>query len=149
MVLIETLKWYKGDNMFLTDVFGLSEYSKGELSAYKKREFGYDLWPALYFSDKACRVSDLMGQFEFVFVGFYTYSQLGWGNAKFYIPLCRRNVDTIQFVCNFQTNDTHDVKVGSKMSKLLTDIYSAMEGAIPRLCDIYLCYNRPLVEEVN
>ena len=48
MVLIETLKWYKDDNMFLTDVVGLSEYLKGELSAYMKREFGYDLWPALY-----------------------------------------------------------------------------------------------------
>ena len=131
MVLIETLKWYKGDNMFLTDVVGLSEYSKGELSAYMQREFGYDLWPALYFSDETYRVSDLMGRFEFVFVGFYSYSQLGWGNPKFYIPLCRRNVDTIQFLRNFQTNDTHYVKVGSKMSKLLTDIYNAMEGAIP------------------
>ena len=125
------LKWYKGDNMFLKDGFGLSEYSKGEFLAYMKREFGYDLWPALYFSDKAYRVSDLMGRFEFVFVGFYTYSQLGWGNPKFYIPLCRRNVDTIQFVHNFQTNDSHYVKVGSKMSKLLTDIYNVMEGAIP------------------
>ena len=149
MVLIETLKWYKGDNMFLTDVVGLSKYSKVELSAYMKREFGYDLWPALYFSDEACRVSDLMDRFEFMFVGFYTYSQLGWGNPKFYIPLCRRNVDTIQLVRNFQTNDTHYVKVGSKMSKLLTDIYNALEGPIPRLCDIYLRYNRPSVEEVN
>ena len=77
MVLIKTLKWYKGDNMFFTDVFGLSEYSKGELSAYVKREIGYDLWPALYFSDKACRATDLMDRFEFVFVGFYTSSQLG------------------------------------------------------------------------
>ena len=39
MILIETLKWYKGDSMFLTDVIGLSEYSKGELSAYMKRGF--------------------------------------------------------------------------------------------------------------
>ena len=122
MVLTETLKWYKGNNMFLTDVFGLSEYSKGELSAYMKREFGYDLWPALYFRDEACRVSYLMDRFEFVVVGFYTYSQLGWGNPMFYIPLYRRNVDTIQLVCNFQTNDTHYVKVGSKVSKLVTDI---------------------------
>ena len=43
-----------------------------------------------------------------------------------------------KFVRNFQTNDTHYVKVGSKMSKLLTDIYNAIEGAIPQLCDIYL-----------
>ena len=127
MALIETLKWYKGDDMFLTDVVGLSEYSKVELSAYMKRESGYYLWPALYFSDEACRVSDLMDRFEFMFVGFYTYSQLGWGNPKFYISLCKRmNVDTIQFVRNFQTNDTHYVKVGSKMSKLLTDIYNAI-----------------------
>ena len=118
MVLIETLKWYKGDNMFLTDVIGLSEYSKGVLSAYMKREFGYDLWPALYFHDETYRVSDLMDRFEFMFVGFYTYSQLGWGNPKFYIPLCRRNVDTIQFVRNFQMNATHYIKAGSKMSKL-------------------------------
>ena len=83
MVLIETLKWYKGDKMFLTDIFGLSEYSKGELSEFMIREFCYDLWPALYFSDEACRVSDLMGRFELVFVGFYIYSQLGWGNPKF------------------------------------------------------------------
>ena len=96
-----------------------------------KREFGCDLWPALYFSDKACRVSDLMGRFEFVFVGFYTYRQIGWGNPKFYIPFCRRNVDTIQFILNFQTNDTHYVKVSSKMSKLLTDNYNVMEGVIP------------------
>ena len=41
------------------------------------------------------------------------------------------------------------VKVGSKMSKLLTDIYNAMEEAIPRLCDIYLCYNQPSVDKVN
>ena len=86
MVLIQTLKWYKGDNMFLKDVVGLSQYSKGELSAYMKREFGYNLWPALYFSDEACRVSDLMDRFKFPFVGFYTYSQLGLGNPKFYIP---------------------------------------------------------------
>ena len=73
MILIETLKWHKGDNMFLMDVIGLSEYSKGEFSAYMKTEFGYDLWPALYVNDKAYRVSDLMDQFEFMFVGFYTY----------------------------------------------------------------------------
>ena len=149
MVLIETLKRYKGDNMFLTDVVILREYSKGELSACMKREFGYDLWPALHFSGEACRVSDLMDRFEFAFVGFYTYSQLGWGNPMFYIPLCRRNVDTTQFVHNFQTNAIHYVKVGSKMSKLLTDIYNATEGAIQRSFDIYLLYNRPSVEEVN
>ena len=63
--------------MFLMDAVGLSGYSKGELSAYMKREFGYSLWPALYFSGEACRVSDLMELFEFAFVGFYTYSQLG------------------------------------------------------------------------
>ena len=98
VVLIETFKWYKGDNMFLMDAVGLSEYSKGELSAYLKREFGYCLWPALYFSGEACRVNDLMDLFEFAFVGFYTYSQLGWSNPKFYIPLCRRNVITIQLI---------------------------------------------------
>ena len=76
-VLIEMLKWYKGNNMFLMDVIGLSENSKGELSAYMKRELGYDLWPALYFNDEAYRVSDLMDRFEFMFIGFYTYSQLG------------------------------------------------------------------------
>ena len=85
-----------------------------------------------------------MDRFEFMFVGLYTYSQLGWGNPKFYIPLCRRNVDTIQFVRNFQTNAIHYIKVGSKMSKLLTDIYNEMVGAIPGLCDIYLRYNRPV-----
>ena len=72
MVLIETLKWYKGDNKFLTDVIGLSEYSKGELAAYMKREFGYDLWPTPYFNDKTYRVSDLKDRFEFIFLGFYT-----------------------------------------------------------------------------
>ena len=141
MVLIETLKWYKGNNMFLMDVVGLSKYSKGELSAYMKTESGYDLWPALYFGGEACRVSDLMDRFEFVFVGFYTYSQLGWGNPMFYIPLCRRNIDTIQFIRNFQTNDIHYVKVGSKMFKFLTDICNATEGAIERSFDIYLRYN--------
>ena len=112
MVLIETLKWYKGDNMFLTDVIGLSENSKGELSAYMKREFGYDLWPALYFDNETYRVSDLMDRFEFMFVGFYTYSRLWWGNPKFYIPLHRKNVDIIQFVRKLQMNATHYVKVG-------------------------------------
>ena len=89
MVLIKMLKLYKGDNMFLMDVVGLSEYSKGELSAYMKREFGYDLWPALFFSDEVCRVSDLMDRFEFVFVGFYTYSQLGWVIQSFTYPFVR------------------------------------------------------------
>ena len=69
------LRMVQSDNMFLTDVVGLSKYSKGELSAHMKKEFGYDLWPALYFSDEACRVSDLIDRFEFAFVGFYTYSQ--------------------------------------------------------------------------
>ena len=67
----------------------------------------------------------------------------------FYIPLCRRNVDTMQFVRNFQTNDTLYVKVCSKMFELLTDIYNAIEGAIPQLCGIYLRYNKLSVEEVN
>ena len=44
MPVIETIKWYKGDDMLLTDVFKLSEASIDEFSS-----FAYDMFNCNYY----------------------------------------------------------------------------------------------------
>ena len=41
------MKWYKGDDMPLTDVFRLSELTIDKLSAWVKDNFGLSLYPML------------------------------------------------------------------------------------------------------
>ena len=60
MPVINVMKWYKGDDMPLTDVFRLSESTINKLSAWGKDNFGFSLYPMLVIKGHSCMVSDLI-----------------------------------------------------------------------------------------